>query len=289
MTIRETLTEGSARLAQAGIETPALDSSLLLAEALHTDREGLVIKGTEALGEKERGQFLKFLQRRLAGECVAYILGRKEFRGLEFTVTPDVLVPRPDTETLVEAALSRTGSQSPAGTRVLDLCTGSGAIAIALKHERPDWEIWASDISGKALDLAKANAEKLLGASSSVRFLRGDLFNALAEAPVRVPLFSLIVTNPPYVASAEIETLAREVRLEPRIALDGGGDGLDLIRRIIPQAKKGLSKGGTLLIEADPRQMKAIAVILNENDFRNLELYKDLSGRERVIGASIPE
>jgi release factor glutamine methyltransferase len=131
--------------------------------------------------------------------------------------------------------------------------------------------------------VANANAEKLLGPASPIHFLQADLF----ETPARGVLpFHLIVTNPPYVASAEIETLAPEVKLEPRIALDGGKDGLEPIRRIIPQAKERLSKGGSLLIEADPRQMKAIAVILNENDFRKLELYKDLSGRERVIGGS---
>jgi release factor glutamine methyltransferase len=288
MTIRETLQEGSARLAAAGVETPALDSSLLLAEVLHTGRAALIINGGETLSEKERREFLVLIRRRIDGECAAYILGRKEFRGLEFTVNPGVLVPRPDTEILVEAALEQMIKEG-GPRRVLDLCTGSGAVAIALKHEKPDWEVWASDISAKALDVAKANAKNLLGSPTAIHFLQADLLDPTPPSSLLPPLFSLIVSNPPYVASAEIETLAPEVRMEPRIALDGGADGLDLIRRIIPQAKRRLAEKGTLLIEADPRQMKAIALILKENDFRNLELYKDLAGRERVIGGSLPQ
>ena len=269
MTIRETLLEGKALLSSGGIETPSLDSSLLLAYVLRTERAKLLIRGSETLTKEERSAFLEVVRRRGAGEPAAYILGRREFWGLDFTVTADVLVPRPDTETLVETALLKAGQESSGSRRLLDLCTGSGAVAVALKHELPGWEVWASDISLKALDIAAINAEKILGSSGAIRFVHSDLFDTFDTCDASgVPDaagcslgFSLIVTNPPYVKRGKIETLAPEVRMEPRIALDGGEDGLDLIRRIVPQAARRLSKGGSLLIEADPGQMEAIAVI----------------------------
>jgi release factor glutamine methyltransferase len=289
MTIRETLAEGKALLVSGGVENPSLDAGLLLAWVLRTCKAGLLIRGNEPIAGEERDAFLELIRRRGAGECTAYILGRREFWGLDFIVTPDVLVPRPDTETLVETALRKAGEEGSGNRRLLDLCTGSGAVAIALKHELPGWEVWASDLSPKALDIAKANAEKILDSSETIRFVHSDLFNAF-NAP-GVPdcslRFSLIVTNPPYLKRGEIETLAPEVRMEPRIALDGGEDGLELIRRIIPQAARRLSKGGSLLMEADPGQMGAIAVILKENGFLKVELYQDLAGRERVISASL--
>jgi release factor glutamine methyltransferase len=297
MTIRETLLEGKALLSSRGIETPSLDSSLLLADVLRTGRARLIIRGNETLTEEERSAFLQLIRRRGAGEPAAYILGRREFWGLDFTVTADVLVPRPDTETLVETALLKAGQESSGNRRLLDLCTGSGAVAVALKHELPGWEVWASDISPEALDIAKINAEKILGSPTAIRFVHSDLcdaFNALDRSDACGAFdasgcslrFSLITANPPYVKRGQIETLAPEVRMEPRIALDGGEDGLELIRRIVPQAARRLAKGGSLLMEADPGQMEAIAVILKENKFPNPELYKDLTGRERVISAS---
>jgi release factor glutamine methyltransferase len=283
MTIRECLLEGKTLLSASGIETPSLDSNLLLARVLGTGKAELIIRGNETIAEEARSAFLTLIRRRGAGEPAAYILGRKEFWGLDFIVTPDVLVPRPDTETLVETALLKAGDAP--GLRLLDLCTGSGALAVSLKHERPGWEIWASDISAKALDIAKANAEKILGSPEAVRFVSSDLFDAF-DCSLR---FSMIVTNPPYVKQGEIETLAPELRMEPSIALDGGEDGLRLIRRLIPQAVRRLSRGGRLLIEADPRQMEAIAVILKENEFLTPETHRDLAGRERVISARMRE
>jgi release factor glutamine methyltransferase len=291
MTIRETLLEGKALLASGGIANPSLDAALLLAEVLRTGKEGLIIRGSETITGEERRAFYRLIRRRAAGECTAYILGRREFWGLDFMVTADVLVPRPDTETLVETALRKAGEEGSGNRRLLDLCTGSGAVAVALKHELPGWEVWASDISPKALGLARANAEKILGSSGAVRFVHSDLFNAFDTfnapgASGGCLRFSLIVTNPPYVKREEIDTLAREVRMEPRIALDGGEDGLELIRRIVPQAARRLSKGGSLLMEAGPGQMGDITRILKENQFHKAELYKDLAGRERVISAS---
>jgi release factor glutamine methyltransferase len=303
-TIREALREGTARLKKAAIDTPLLDASLLLAKALGIDRARLILVDRDTLPEEAGRRFEGFLERRLEGECAAYILGHKEFWGLDFLVNPAVLVPRPDTETLVEAALETirrlsggTAAGTPAGTlRLLELCTGSGAIAVALKHEVPGLEVWASDISGEALETAKTNAARLLpdpavrgsgeaetGAPEhgGIRFVESDLF---ARIPGR---FHLIVSNPPYVPSGELESLAREVRQEPPLALDGGRDGLGLIRPLIGAAPKHLHPGGALFIEADPRQMTAIAAILEKRGFKGIQTYRDLSGKDRIIGASI--
>jgi release factor glutamine methyltransferase len=302
--IRETLGEGTARLKRAAVGAPSLDASLLLAKALDIDRAGLFLIDRDTLPDEAGRRFEEFLERRLGGECAAYILGRKEFWGLDFLVNPSVLVPRPDTETLVEAALEAirrlsagTGIGTPAEMpaempRLLDLCTGSGAVAIALKHEIPGLEVWASDKSGEALETAKTNAARLLPAARNgetkaenpperdgIRFVESDLF---ANIPGR---FHLIVSNPPYVPSGEIEALSPEVRREPRQALDGGRDGMDLIRPLIGGAPEHLYPGGGLLIEADPRQMAALAVLLEKSGFKDIQIYKDLSGKERIIGA----
>jgi release factor glutamine methyltransferase len=284
MTIREALAGGKTALAKAGIENASLDSSLLLAEVLNMNRSSLMAAASQPLAEESQAAFKTFIKRRLTGECTAYILGRKEFYGLEFLVNPSVLVPRPDTETLVEAALKKIQieKQPP---RVLDLCTGSGAVAVALKHEMPELEVCAADISAEALEVAKANAGRLLSAGA-IRFYLGDLFDALKcnDCGERT-LFTVIVSNAPYVPTAAIPGLSPEVRMEPLLALDGGNDGLAVIRRIISRSPQFLCPGGSLLLEADPRQMENIAALLQQAGFIGIQTYKDLSGRERVIGA----
>ncbi|MCL1837317.1 MAG: peptide chain release factor N(5)-glutamine methyltransferase, partial [Treponema sp.] len=176
-------------------------------------------------------------------------------------------------------------------------CTGSGAVAIALKHTMPELEVWASDISAEALEVAKANASRLLP-QGTIHFCHGDLFEALPNTdnkqhllpptsyflPLSPPLFTVIASNPPYIPTAEIAGLSAEVRAEPVIALDGGSGGLDIIRRIIADAPKFLCPGGALLLEADPRQMRRIKSLFEENGFSDVQTYNDLSGSERVIG-----
>ena len=281
MTIREALAEASA----AG--TSALDASLLLASILNTSRSSLIAADSQPLTGASLAAFRGLIQRRLAGECTAYILGRKEFYGLDFQVNPAVLVPRPDTETLVEAALAEINQLSATDQplRVLDLCTGSGVVAIALKHTMPELEVWAADISAEALETAKANAERLLP-PDSIHFCHGDLFEALPPTPYS--LFPLIVSNPPYIPTADIAGLAPEVRGEPLLALDGGDDGLEIIRRIISKAPEFLFPGGILLLEADPRQMGHITALLHQADFADIQTRRDLSGKERVIAAKKP-
>jgi release factor glutamine methyltransferase len=277
MTVREALVRGAALLRSSGIETSSLDAALLLGQITGKDRAGLVLAGPEPLSEAAQERFGESLNRRLGGECVAWILGYKEFRGLAFAVGPAVLVPRPETETLVEAALEAIDARGgPKGRTLLDLCTGSGAVGISIKHERPHTGVYASDISPEALAIARGNAKRLLPlGAEGITFTQGDLLEPFSGG------FDLIVSNPPYIARGELALLPREVRREPVLALDGGKDGLDIIRRIIREAR--LNAGGSLLLEADPRQMAVIAGILVQGRYRNIRTYKDLAGRERVI------
>jgi release factor glutamine methyltransferase len=283
MLIREALAQGSADLKYAGIKTYALDASLLLAHILKTDRTKLIARGTDSISDKESKSFCELIERRANGECTAYLIGKKEFRGLEFDVNPFVLVPRPETETLVETAIDiiQNKLKDNSIANILDLCTGSGAVAISLKNEIHICEVTATDISSNALKIATQNAEKLL-IGSHIDFLQGDLYSAL-PSPLPAP-FSLIVSNPPYISSDEIQTLSAEVQNEPRLALDGGASGLEIITRIIKNAPGYLKQNGYLLLEADPRQMNQIKILLEKNKFKNIQLYKDLSGEYRVIG-----
>jgi release factor glutamine methyltransferase len=292
MTVREAIAEGKRALKspcfKALITTPDLDASLLLAETLRLSKEELIIRGETILTPDAREKFLELLERRMGGECVAYILGKKEFRGLEFFVNKSVLVPRPDTELLVEAVLEKRElwNKTDAGgetIRVLDLCAGSGAIAVSLKNEMPGLEVWATDISAKALETARANAARHQMAES-IRFRQGHLFEAL---PAELK-FHVIVSNPPYISSAEIARLPPEVQREPRLALDGGEDGLGIIREIIAHAADYLEPRGTLFLEAGPEQMKSVSRALEKNRFINIKTYNDLSGLERVIEGSMP-
>ena len=306
MTIREAYAQGSTDLKFADIPSHALDASILLAHILKTNRTSLVAKGLDTISAKDCKKYCSLIERRALGECVAYIIGKKEFRGLEFEVNKSVLVPRPDTETLVETAINTlsTGLHgfSQTNNKVLDLCTGSGAVAIALKNERPELEIHATDISPAALKVAIKNSENLLG-KNKISFYQGDIFNSLnnlisssilrvsSEPSVQCPcdLFSLIVSNPPYIPTNEIETLSAEVQNEPRLALDGGACGLEIIKHIIEEAPNYLQKGGSLLLEADPRQMEEIKTLLAKRGFTSLQLFKDLSGADRVIGGIFEE
>ncbi|MCL2277611.1 MAG: peptide chain release factor N(5)-glutamine methyltransferase [Treponema sp.] len=310
MIIREALSQGTADLKFAEIKTPGLDASLLLSHVLNKSRSELLASSSETLSETACEEYCALIERRCFGECAAYLTGKKEFFGLDFKVNHSVLVPRPDTETLVEQALIMLGERSLAssgtdkiesrsanakrGAKVLDLCAGSGAIAVALKHEKPEIEIHAADISSEALEVAKENAARLLGENKMFLY-HGDLFDALSspvfgsltpnselEAPNKK--FNLIVSNPPYIPSNEIETLSAEARNEPRIALDGGASGIEIINRIIDNAPEYLENSGVLLMEADPRQMDSIKILLENKGFKSIKTYNDLSSSERVIG-----
>jgi release factor glutamine methyltransferase len=231
--------------------------------------------------------FEALLQRRLAREPVAYITGTQEFWSLDFTVTPAVLIPRPDTERLVEVALLQTG-KFPGATplRILDLCAGSGAVAVSLACELPSAQIYATDISAAALAIARGNAAAHQ-AAARVQFFIGDLFDALVPRPEAG--FDLIVSNPPYVRRDEIVTLAPEVsRWEPRAALDGGVDGLDFYRRIAAIAADYLAPQGALALEIGADMASEVSAICADTGrYREIEAFQDYAGRDRVILAQL--
>lgn len=280
MTVREAQTVGAAQLERGGVGTPALDAALLLAHTLGCDRGALYARHVEDLPPDAEYRYRWLLDRRGEGLCVAYLVGYKEFRGLSFSVDPAVLVPRPDTETLVEAALDWVDRRGDRPLRVLDVCTGSGCVAIALKAERPRLDVSACDISEAALEVAKRNNQTLLP-PPGVAFYLSDLLESVPGA------FDLVVSNPPYIPSAEIDRLEREVRREPRLALDGGDDGLDLVRRLVYDARKLLVPGGRLLLEAGWDQSPEISRLLSEAGFDTIESYRDLGGHPRVTGGTL--
>jgi release factor glutamine methyltransferase len=265
------------RFADRSVGTPRLDAQLLLADVLQKDRVYLYTHFDQPLGPDELAKFRALIQRRLGGESVAYLVGRKEFRSLELAVDARVLVPRPDTEATVDAALAHLPSAGDA--RVVDVGTGSGAIALALKKERPGLEVLAVDRSPDAAQVARANADKL---GLAIEVVEGDL---LAPVAARAP-FALIVSNPPYIPSAEIAGLAAEVRKEPLAALDGGTDGLDLIRRLVADAPPLLSDGAALVLEVGAGQAPAVvALFAADGRYAPATVTKDLAAIDRVVAA----
>ena len=252
----------------------ALEAQILLAYALNKPRAYLLASPTAELNNLDLSLFASLLQRRLSGVPIAYILGKREFYGFEFCVTPDVLIPRPETELLVELALAYIPEQQP--IQILDLGTGSGAIALSLAKLRPYAQVTAVDISPKALLVAQQNADKL--ALSNVHFLESDWFNALNPAQQ----FDLIIANPPYVAKNDPHLRQGDVQFEPLIALASGADGLDDIRHIARAAPAFLSPNGLLLIEHGYNQQDTIITLLLSLDFAAVTGHRDLADVARV-------
>lgn len=274
--------DAAARLRSAGIETPELDARILLGAVLDLDLTGLIAQGGRSLTQDEIAALDAFIQRRIASEPVARILGTKEFWGLPFRLSPDTLVPRPDTETVVEAALAivRAEAAQDRALRILDVGTGSGAILLALLHELPNAFGVGIDISLGALHAARANAVAF-GLSTRAAFVAGDYL-----APVG-GRFDLIVSNPPYIRAADIAELDAEVRdHEPRRALDGGSDGLAAYRIIAAQAPDVLLPGGALVLEIGRHQAADVERLTDAAGLRRHALPRaDLSGVPRVVTA----
>jgi release factor glutamine methyltransferase len=268
-------------LEQAGVERPALDADVLFTAAAGIDRSKL-FTGSFSLNDRAIQRLRKFVARRAAREPLAYIVGHKEFYGLEFEVNPAVLIPRPETEFLVEAALNVLGDKPRAG--VLDLGTGSGAIAISIALGAPDAAITTTDISAAALEVARRNANRH-GCMHQIEFLLGDCWAALSCSH---PKFDLIVSNPPYVRDDEMGGLQPEVgRYEPEIALRGGKDGLDFYRRIAAEVGSHLISGGEIIVEVGAGQAADVARILEDGGCRTVEPLRDLAGHERVVRARL--
>jgi release factor glutamine methyltransferase len=276
-----------------GIDSARLDAELLLAHALETERLRLYVDFEKPVLPAERDRLRELVRRRAQQRVpVSILLGEREFWSLSFRVTPDVLTPRPDTETLVEAALAKCRVPTPNGGsedadaiaqaipwqgRILDLGTGSGAIALSLAVELPGAEIVATDLSEAALQIAAENADRL-PQGERIRFLHGDLFE-----PVAKQRFDLVVSNPPYVARRDAKSLPPELAHEPEMALFAGEDGLDVIRRLVAEAGRHLSPGGWLMIELSPEQAGTVEQLLAGAGFVEVERRFDLARRPRVV------
>lgn len=283
MTYRELLLEAAHSFSSS--ETPFLDAVLLLASSLGLPKEKILAMLPDRADHVPQS-FYDMAGRRRRGESIAHIRGFREFFGREFLVDDSVLSPRQDTEALVEAALESGDAQVAAsGTgeksgqlSVLDMCTGTGAVAISIAAERPQWRVTASDVSSAALKIAAQNARRLLQ-SSQVHFIESDLFSGIEGR------FDLIAANPPYVSHAQAERLVDDGWKDPLLALDGGADGMKFIRAIILEGVKFLSQNGVLLLEMDPLQIPEALILFEKEGFCDIRTWKDLGGRTRVAGA----
>jgi release factor glutamine methyltransferase len=258
---------------------PPLEARLLLEQTLRVNSVYLAAHPERALSEEETQRYRALVNRRVRSEPIAYIMGRREFYSLEFKVNPQVLIPRPETELLVDLALERIPEEAP--FNVLDLGTGSGNIAIALAYHRPCTNIVAVDCSGGALKLARDNANNLLGSTGArrVSFVNSDWFTSIGDRK-----FDLIVSNPPYVAEQDPHLQQGDLRFEPQIALSAGRDGLDCIREIVAGAPKYINHRGWLLIEHGFDQGNCCRILFEKAGFSEVFCARDLAGLARVSG-----
>lgn len=286
-TVASVLSEAETVLNAQTIDTARLDAEVLLGSVLGVDRAGVFSRFTQPLSPAQCQEFWRLLQRRAKHEPLQYITGVREFWSLEFRVTPDVLIPRPETEILIETvlqSLSQASSRKPqASSRVLDIGTGSGCLAITLAKELPEAELWAVDISPAALLVARENAQRH-GVVERIHFLQGDLFTPLNNA---TPPFDVIVSNPPYIARSDLITLQPEVRMwEPHVALDGGSDGLDFYRRLVKEGQSHLRAGGRLVLELGAGQYADVERLIQAQSNLTVETcVRDYAGHERVVVA----
>ena len=276
MNYTEAFLMGMQKLKEAEIGEAQLDARLLLEEVCGTDHNTLLCHGDREVSEAEEEQYRKALEQRAVHVPLQHLLGYQDFMGLRFQVNEHVLIPRQDTEILVEEAMRYLHD----GMRILDLCTGSGCILLSLLHYSNDCEGTGVDISKEALQVAALNAE-LLGIKAD--FLKSDLYEKVTGK------FDLLVSNPPYIERKVIPTLIEEVReYDPYIALDGGEDGLDFYRRIIGGAQDYLKRGGQILMEIGSGQAQAVSELLREAGFKEIDVCRDFAGLDRVVSGRLP-
>ena len=271
-TRRQALSDAALRLERAGASDARLDAEWLLSHVCGVRRLSLLTELDTPLGPDEAAAFQPLLLRREAGEPLQYVLGETDFFGRTFRVDGRVLIPRPDTEALCEAAVSRLNALPP-GSRALDVGTGSGALAVSLQLACPRCRVVGADISADALCVARANGKRL---GAAVEWVQSGWFEALSGT------FDVIVSNPPYIPLREMEGLQREVRFEPRLALCGGADGLDFYRRIAGGLRGRLAPGGALLLEVGDGQAGDVAALLSGR-FEKVDISRDLAGLWRVV------
>ncbi len=274
-TVRRVLDWTRAHFEKQAVDAPRLTAELLLAHTLKVDRVKLYVDLDRPLEKEELSAYRGLIQRRLGGEPTQYLVGHKEFYGRRFEVDPRVLIPRPETELLVEAVLRELPKDAPC--RVLDLCTGSGCVAVTVAAERPQASVWAVDLSPRALEVARLNADKH-GVAGRVTFYEGDLYAPLPPGA----RFDVVASNPPYVKSAELPGLQREVQREPKEALDGGADGLDVVRRIAAHALPHLKPGGLLALEIGDDHGEAVRQVLVRAGCHDVRIEKDLARHDRL-------
>ncbi len=274
MTIKQAITKGMIMLKSNNVESPKLKARLLLQYVLDKPRQYIIVYDNKEIDKQQQWQYFVNIEKLTKGIPLQHITHRQEFMKMDFFVDENVLIPRPDTEILVEEVIKI--AQKYNSPRILDLCTGSGAIAISLKKFVPNADITAVDISEKALEIAQKNAKKL---ETKINFLKSDLFDKLDNKK-----FDIIVSNPPYIRKDEIKKLSEEVQKEPKIALDGGEDGLDFYRIITEQAINYLKTGSFLCFEIGYNQKNdVIKIIEDEQNYKNTYCKKDLYGNDRII------
>ena len=271
MNYGEALKSGAEYLRSREIADAEYDAWYLMEFAGHISRAEYLLRRMEKMPKEVYIRYEELLRERGKRIPLQHLTGEQEFMGLSFTVNDRVLIPRQDTELLAEEALKRLRP----GARVLDLCTGSGCIAISLKKIRPDLDVTASDLSGQALEIARENAKRL---RADVDFVQSDLLEELSGT------FDMIVSNPPYIPTKTIDTLMEEVRFhDPKMALDGGADGLFFYRRIIAESKSHLTRGGWLIFEIGHDQGETVSHMMMEGSYTGVRVIKDLSGLDRVV------
>lgn len=274
MTIKQAITKGMIMLKSNNVESPKLKARLLLQYVLDKPRQYIIVYDNKEIDKQQQWQYFVNIEKLTKGIPLQHITHRQEFMKMDFFVDENVLIPRPDTEILVEEVIKI--AQKYNSPRILDLCTGSGAIAISLKKFVPNADITAVDISEKALEIAQKNAEKL---EAKINFVKSNLFDKLDNKK-----FDIIVSNPPYIRKDEIKKLSEEVQKEPKIALDGGEDGLDFYRIIAEQAINYLKTGSFLCFEIGYNQKNdVIKIIEDEQNYKKTYCKKDLYGNDRII------
>ena len=271
MKIQEILNEAIFRLKENKIEEPINKAKRLLAFTLNVTKEYLLINYQEEIPKEKVKTYNENIEKLISGEPIQYIIGKQEFMGIEFIVNKNVLIPQPDTEILVEKSIEIAKTYEK--PKILDLCTGSGAIAVSMGEIFPQAIIYASDISKEALQIAKTNDK-----SNKIKFIQSDMFENIEEK------FDIIVSNPPYIKTEEIKKLSKEVQNEPNIALDGGKDGLQFYKEIIEQAYNYLNKNGYICLEIGEDQKEGVTKLIENNrHYKDIKTYKDLNKNDRVI------
>jgi len=276
MTIKQAILEAAKAFEAAGVPDPCIDAELILSHVTGLDRMSMLISGATTLTPEQEQRFSSLLLSRARRRPLQYLLGTQVFYGLDFQVDSRVLIPRQETETLCEWGIRHLRSLNRAA-RALDLCTGSGAIAVTLQHECSFVAVTAADLSPDALEVAKANARFN---NVDVRFVQGDLWQ-----PLEGETFDLILSNPPYIPTADCETLQQEVMQEPRMALDGGTDGLDFYRRIAQGAGRHLVPGGMIAVEVGIGEAGDVAALFTSAGLSDVQAINDLYGIARIVSA----